>query len=166
LEAVLVPRRVRLAEAGWETAGTGLVLLVGFGLYLWWSDIGVDTLAWIWVGGVALAFLWRYAVSDVPPPLVAGSDWVGTAFGRGSRVVPLYKLTRIDAVADVDSEGEPVPGTTALNLEAGDPRYSLNVDLALLQANPALWDLVYHGITQSLAAGAEITQEARDALCS
>lgn len=160
----MVPWRVRLAEAGWETAGLGLVVLVGFGLYLWWSGMDWVGLAWIWVGAVVLIFLWRYAVSDVPAPVVAGSDWVGTAYGRGSRVVPLYELTRIDAAPDVDGDGEPVAGTTALALQAGNPRYALEVDLALLQANPALWDLVYQGITSSVHAGAELTPAAREAL--
>lgn len=160
-----MPRRVRLAEAGWETVGMGLVLLVLLGLYLWWSGMGLATMAWIWVGAVALIFLWRYAVSDVPAPVVAGSDWVGTAFGRGSRVVPLYELTRIDAAPARDGDGEPVPGTTALTLRAADPRHALRVDLAMLRANPALWDLVHQGITSSVHAGADLTPNARAALC-
>jgi hypothetical protein len=161
---VVVPRRARLAEAGWQTIGLGLVYLVVLLLALWWYDLTVADVLWIVVGMSALTFIWRYGVSDVPEPVVAGSDWVGTAHGRRSRVVPLYELTRIDVALAIDLDGDRIPGSTALVLDATDRRRGLTVDLALLQANPALWDLVHRGITASMAAGAALTPDARAAL--
>ena len=162
LEAVVVPRTARLAEAGWETGRLGLVYLVIVGFALRWYGLGIGVSLGLLAVFVGLTFLWRYAASEVPAPIVAGSDWVGKARRRGTRPVPLYELTRIDATPAHGRDGDPLPGSTTLMLQAADRR--LWVDPALLRANPALWDLVHRGITASVAAGAELTDAARAAL--
>jgi hypothetical protein len=164
LEAVIVSRRARLVEAGWETVGLGLLYVVFVLLGLWWDWVGVGAALGVLGGAVGLTFLWRYAVSEVPAPVVAGSAWVGTARRRGSRVAWLYELSRIDAATACDGEGEPIPGSTALILQTAEDSQGLRVDLALLQANSALWDLVHHGITSSVTAGAHLTPAAQTAL--
>jgi hypothetical protein len=162
LEAVVVPRRVRLVGAAQEAAGISVVLLVLMLLGMWLADYQLNPTGWVFAVSVVLLFVWRYAVADIPPTIVAGSDWVGAA-GRRSWWVPLYELTRIDGGPARDHEGEPITGATDLTLWAASGQ-GLQVELGLLQANPALWDLVHQGLVASVASGAEVTEAGRQVL--
>lgn len=167
LEAVVVPRWARLTEAVYHAAVPGLLVLVVYLPLLWAHHWDMPLLIlWIFLGWIGVMFLWSLVFSDVPAevPLVAGSDWVGSASGDASVVVPLYELTRIHVTRTYN---ELTPNGNALQLvPGGRPGYDreLAVELALVQANPALWDLVYQGIIASVAAGAELTPRARDFL--
>lgn len=159
-----MPARARAGEAVSVTAGVSVFYLVAVGLFVWLADMGWGDAAWTWVGLVVATFLWRFAATGVPEPVVAGSDWLGVGSGRGFRAVPLYELTVVDAGPDHDLDGPPIEGTTALRLRTANPREAVVVDLAMMETNPALWDLVYQGIRASVDAGAELTAEARAVL--
>lgn len=159
LEVVLVPARVRLAGAALES---GLYALIGGAVLGWaaWTDWMPPWLAVVvWLGIVGLMVLWRSLDADVSPPVLAGADWVG----RSTLWVPLYELTRLGADTARNQDGDELPGTVALSLWHG-PDEAISLDMALLQSNPALWDLVYQGLLASIAAGAELTDNARQAL--
>lgn len=72
-----------------------------------------------------------------------------------------FTVPRADTARNQD--GDELPGTVALSLWHG-PDEAISLDMALLQSNPALWDLVYQGLLASIAAGAELTDNARQAL--
>jgi hypothetical protein len=157
LEAVLVSGRARLVGAVWESSVVAVCALALAGWGVWsgrmWLGLAVGLGA-----AVALTVLWRFLVADVGPPVAAGADWVG-----GPSVwLPLYELTRIDAAPARNTAGDDLPGTVALTLWQGTR--GIMRDMALLQSNPALWDLVYQGLLASIAAGAELSEDARQAL--
>lgn len=164
LEAAAVARLARLTEAALESAWFIVCYVILYAYFNWRSHwVGMW---WILLAFTVLTVLWRWLViaSEFSPPIVAGSDWVG--MGRGGRRsvwLPLYELSQVHARRARDSDNEPIPGTVVLILTC-DERGELDLELRLLQANPALWDLVYQGLTSSIAAGAKLTDQARRAL--
>ncbi|WP_028935070.1 hypothetical protein [Pseudonocardia spinosispora] len=165
LEAVVVSGRARLVAAAWESSWVAAVSVFVFVFFVGFRDLPVSTGLWLLVVPVVLSLWWRWRAcrSEFPPPVVAGSDWVGPRRGRRSGWLPLYELTLVGAAEQRDSTGEPIPGAVALVLMAGE-RGGMWLELDLLQTNPALWDLVYQGVAASIAAGAEVTEEGRQAL--
>lgn len=159
LEVVLAPARVRLASAAVDSGLYALMLGALFGWGVWTDWIPLWLAVVLWLGIVGLIVLWCWFATDVTPELVAGADWVG----RSTLWVPLYELTRLEAETARNGDGDEIPGTVALALWHG-PEKAILLDIALLQSNPALWDLVYQGVIASIAAGAELTEDARQAL--
>lgn len=159
LELVFVPARAQVATAAVDSSPVALLCAGAFGWAAWvdWMPVWVAVV--LWLGLVGLSVLWRWLVCDASPPVAAGADWVGTS----ALWVPLYELTLVEAEAARNGDGDDIPGTVALTFWHG-PKTAIVLDMALLQSNPALWDLVYQGVLASIAAGAELTEDARQAL--
>ncbi|MDL5159824.1 hypothetical protein [Actinomycetospora termitidis] len=101
----------------------------------------VLTLWWLWVlYAVAAVIGFR---TESRQYLAAGADWLQ---GRGSWV-DVYQLTEIVVAA-----GTAQHWITFVDAEGRRSTQSTND----LQANPALWDLVYNGIRHSVADGATV----------
>ena len=158
LEAVLVPGRARLVGALGESSVVAACVLALVGWGVWSGRMSLGLAVELWVGAVALTVVWRFLVADAGPPVAAGADWVGDP----TSWLPIYELTRVDAAPARNSDGDDLRGTVALTLWQ-DER-GIMLDMALLQSNPALWDLVYQGLLASIAAGAELSEDARQAL--
>ncbi|WP_156994437.1 hypothetical protein [Pseudonocardia acaciae] len=159
LELVLVPTRAQFATAAVESSPVALLCVGAFGWAAWVDVIPVWVAVVLGLGLVGLTVLWRWLVSDASAPVAAGADWVGTS----ALWVPLYELTLVEAEAAQNGDGDDIAGTVALALWHG-PETVIVLDMALLQSNPALWDLVHQGVLASIAAGAELTEDARQAL--
>ena len=158
LEVVQARRRNALWFAARYPLISGLMLAVLVTAYLLIDAARTDGFAWaeeIRVWAVIIAVLTagyteiRY-LQHRKQLVYAGVDWVGEGSGRGE-CVGTYELSRI-ALTD---------GTLHLTGRDGT---RLDLPMGLLEANPALWDLVYNGLRHSTAAGAETDPTTRERL--
>lgn len=112
-------------------------------------------------------------------PVIAVPAGVVTlwAFGWGAVVAAPWVSCRAAARVVVDSEHKTVElydltdiavrhgrDGVQLLLTSGSHPSTATLPLGLVEANPALWDLVYLGIRHSVAGGAHIDQHARQLL--
>lgn len=86
--------------------------------------------------------------------LYAGAERLGDGEDR-DKIVGLYDLAEIT----LNGSGP----TTRLRLR-GSNRAELDLPMGLVEANPALWRLVYEGLWLSAAAGARVDPHTRDRL--
>ncbi|MBB5154088.1 hypothetical protein BJ970_001622 [Saccharopolyspora phatthalungensis] len=137
--------------SGFVVSGLGFLILC-------FKDWGFDWMwntPWLWALVVGVAPLWagwqllcdRWGIS-------AGADWLAVKGGY----VDLYELTEVKVVG--------TSGGLAWDLELTDKKGTeLSLNTREVQANQALWDLVYNGILNSvLRSSAKTNQRALDKL--
>ena len=142
-----------------------LFLALGLALLFWGPGSLHDNLGYLTAIAACIAayFLWRYSASELPPPIVAGSRWVGSGKGRKAHTVRHYELTKISTGSSFGYDGSVNAGRMDLHLHEG-PNLILAFDTAMLEVNPELWALVYNGIRHSVANGATISRATRERL--
>lgn len=109
---------------------------------------------WALVVGPALLWaVWHVLIAD-RWGISAGADWLALKSGY----IDLYELTEVEVIG--------TSGGLAWDLELTDKKGSeLSINIRELQANQALWDLVYNGILYSVQRGsARTNQRALDKL--
>jgi hypothetical protein len=159
LESVQPPRWARAGGAAvgtaWLTLFTVVGLLASTGLR---ENIAVTVaIGVVFIGVVFIGLLFHER--RPPAAIVAGARWVGLP--GTANPVRLYELTWVTTGSiRVQSDST----TKAEVLRLTDGRASIELEPPLLEANPALWDLVYHGIRHSAAAGATIEPAVRERL--
>lgn len=104
---------------------------------------------WLWIALPGLAFLASLFARG--HKLSAGADWLNC---RGGTVYT-YQLTKVEMTSHAGGYG--------LEL-ADDHGGTASADVALIQVNEDLWDLVYNGILHSVAGGAEVNRLAVERL--
>jgi hypothetical protein len=86
--------------------------------------------------------------------LYAGAEWIGDGEGK-AQAVRTYDLAHIA----LDGRGP----TSVLRI-GGSNHTTLDLPMGLLEANPALWDLLHNGLRHSAAAGARVDPATRELL--
>lgn len=128
--------------AGWILIAVALTLMNGFAWMTAWP-VWLYVPAWWWAMFRVVKLKW----------LAAGSVWVQTRWSW----VNVYELTRIRFTVNGVNR--------VLRLEDSAGREVDPLDLRDVQANPAMWDLVYNGILHSVASGnCDISEKARAVL--
>ncbi len=113
-------------------------LIAGFGSLLF-SGFGWVTQWWCWLLIVLCGLAIYKATSNTW--IAAGSDWLQ----NGKQWVDVYKLVEVKIGASGTSQ--------VLRLKDSHGRQIRSVSLSDVQANQALWDLVYNGILHSVLSG-------------
>lgn len=112
-----------------------------------WGFDWIWTAPWLWMIVVAVAPLWGlWIISRNRWGISAGADWLAIKSGY----VDLYELTEVKV--------EGTSGGLSWDIELTDKKATeLWLDAKELQANQALWDLVYNGIRYSVQRGSAKT---------
>lgn len=156
LELAEARRRRPLRSIATYALYTALILGGGTALVMWGSpELVTDPVPYVIMSvafllGTGTAFLIRRTHT-----VYAGATWAGDAEDK-DKLVSTYDLTRIRIF------GRPGP-SAMLQIIAPDKTF-LELPLGLVEANPALWDLLYNGLRHSAAAGAEVDPTTRDLL--
>ena len=104
---------------------------------------------------VTLGYLCLCYLQQRKHRVYAGSDWIGDGEGRAEWV-------KTNDLARFTLSNAPGPGSTLQ--VTGRNGTTLSLPLGLIEGNPALWDLVYNGLRNSAAAGAQIDPATRELL--
>ncbi|SDW62864.1 hypothetical protein SAMN05216215_1004185 [Saccharopolyspora shandongensis] len=112
-------------------------------------DWGFDWMStwWLWIFVVAPVILWPlWILAFHSSGISAGADWLAVKKGY----IDTYELT--------EARVEGASGGLAWTLELTDKKgVELSIDAADIEANQALWDLVYNGIRYSVQRGSAKT---------
>ena len=163
LEQAQARRRHPLRFAAGYPLLCGLGLAVLAGLFLLVNalreenyDLGGDAAAFaVIIVAITGGFVGVRYLQQRNQLVYAGAAWAGDGDGR-DQWVTTYDLARIAA--------KDAPGPAAALLITGANGVTLQLPLGLLEANPALWDLLYNGLRHSAAAGAQVDPASRDVL--
>ncbi|MGC4942637.1 hypothetical protein [Kribbella sp. DT2] len=154
-EPILELAQVRRRHALWFAIAypllSGLGLAVAAGIWMAVREAGFDSSDAVAVAVIISVITILYAgvrfLQHRDQVVFAGAAWVGDGEGREA-CLPTYELQRI-ALVD--------PGTPKAALRiTGANEAKLTIPMGVLEANPALWDLVHNGLRHSAAAGAEV----------